>query len=253
MTIYSCEQELVAMFTCIYVGWASNKGYKNIRFMLEPIEQYTLFDEYVHVEPDEQKAESVKDAICRKISPFVYSELAYCSMSCEADVLDNIYRVLLLGFNHGPDVLQMTQYSDIMRNREITKRLSNEVCRFREIVRFHEIGRSLYIAHIEPKSKLLLSLGHAFSDRMPSENWMIVDDVHKEAIIKPADEPYYYRKLNDDEMSRLMLTEQENDEYTDLWKVFFDSIAIKERENYRCQRNLFPIWARKHAVEFSDS
>jgi hypothetical protein len=40
------------------------------------------------------------------------------------------------------------------------------------------------------------------------------------------------------------------DTYTDLWKTFFHAVGIKERENYICQRNLFPKWKRKHAVEF---
>ena len=251
MTIYSCEHELVAMLTCIYVGWADKKGHNNIRFVLEPIEQYTLFDEYVHVDADEDKAMSVKGAICKKISPSFYRTVAYCAMAYEEDILDNLYRIMLLGFNYGPEVINMTQYRDIMRNREIYKRLSMEVCRFKEIVRFHQINSSMYVAHIEPKSKLLLSVGEAFADRMPSENWMIVDDVHSEAVIHPKDEEFFYRRLNKEEMDKLLLTEQNNDEFTDLWKVFFDSIAIKERENYRCQRNLFPLWTRKHTVEFN--
>ena len=42
-----------------------------------------------------------------------------------------------------------------------------------------------------------------------------------------------------------------DDEYTDLWKVFFETIAIKERTNSKCQNNLFPMWTRTHAVEFN--
>lgn len=281
MTIYSCEHELDAMLTCIYVAWASGKGFRNIRLMVEPVEQYTFLDEYIHVDADEQKANSVADSICNKISPYVYRELAYFSMAYEEDVLDIMYRVLLLGFNYGPNVLSMVQYQEVMRYTQIRKRLSNEACKFKEVVRFHAMGKGrtedldnrneiqqanncsgcelhlaqmgtvMYVAHVEPKSKIIVTLGHTFSDRMPSEHWMIIDDVHKEAIIHPANESYYLRKLTADEYNQLLKTEKENDEYTDLWKVFFDSIAIKERENYRCQRNLIPKWYRKHAVEFN--
>lgn len=250
MTIFSCEHELDAMLTCIYVAWASGKGFRNIKLMLEPIEQYTLFDEYIHVDPDEGKTQSVIDAVCNKISPYVYRELAYVSMAYEEDVLDNMYRIMLLGFNKGPNVLEMMQYKEVMRNREIRRRLGMESCHFKEFVRFHEVNKSVYVAHVEPKSKIIVTLGHAFADRMPSENWMIVDDTHREAVIHPADRPYYFRKLEEDELKQMLLTEKYNDTYTDLWQVFFDSVAIKERENYRCQRNLFPIWTRKHVVEF---
>ena len=81
--------------------------------------------------------------------------------------------------------------------------------------------------------------------------FVIVDDIHKEAVIHHKDEHFYMYKLNDEELTRLLQTEEENDSYTDMWKVFFDTIAIKERTNKKCQDNLFPMWARKHAVEMN--
>jgi len=250
MTIFSCEHEWMAMLTCIYCAWESKKGHKNIKLVLEPMQQYSLFEEYVHVDAVEEKALKVAESIQQKISYGVYRELAYCAMAYEEDVLDNIYRVLLLGFHFGAEVLGMVQYADIMRNREIKTRLSKEVCRFKEVVRFHEVRQELYVAHIEPKSRLLQTLGPSFEDRMPSENWMIIDDTHREAVVHAKNDHFYYRKLEEEEFQSLLRTEQENDEYTDLWKVFFDAIAIKERKNLRCQNNLLPIWTRKHAVEF---
>lgn len=250
MTVFSCVHEWEAMLSCIYVAWSSKRGHQNIKLVFEPIEQYNLFDEYIHVDPDSAMADSVADAVNTKISPYVYNELAYVSMAYEEDVLDNIYRIMLLGFAYGPNVLSMVQYRDVMRNAEIRTRLGKETCRFTEAVRFHEIRKSLYIAHIEPKSDIVVSLGPAFQDRMPSEHWMIIDDIHKTAVVHPKNEQFYLRKLTDEELETLLETEKENDEYTDLWKVFFDTIAIEERKNPKLQRNLFPIWTRKHVVEF---
>ena len=70
-----------------------------------------------------------------------------------------------------------------------------------------------------------------------------------EAVITVPGENYL-RYLTDDEFSVLQKTESYEDEYTDMWKTFFHSISIEQRKNYVCQRNLFPIWKRKHAVEF---
>lgn len=250
MTIYTCAHDWEAMLTCIYVAWSDGRGYKNIRLMLEPIEQLTLFDEYIHVEPDYDKAMKVIDSICRKISPYVYQELAYSSMAYEEDILDNIFHVLILGFNFGPQILEMVQYRDVMRNKEIRIRVGREEGYFREFIRFHEIDHSVYVAHIEPKSWIIHALGPQFADRMPSENWMIIDDVHREAVIKPKNEKFYFRKLSPEEYDRLLLTERQNDMYTDMWKLFYDTIAIRQRKNEKCRDNLFPIWTRKHAVEF---
>lgn len=250
MTVYTCEPNLEAMLSCIYDAWASGKGHRNIRLALEPVGQYSFMDEYIHVDEDSDKARKVMDAVCLKISQYVYSELTYTGMAYEEDALDNIYHVMILGFAYGPNVLDMVHYKDVMRNREIRVRLEKEVCGFKDFTRFHEVKKSVYVAHIEPKSRLLPMLAEHFEDRMPSEHWMIIDDIHKEAVVHPKDEHYYFWKLNDDEFEQLLVTENENDEYTDMWKTFFDSIAIKERKNIACQNNLFPKWKRKHAVEF---
>ena len=69
-------------------------------------------------------------------------------------------------------------------------------------------------------------------------------------ILYVKDGENYLRYLTDDEFSVLQKTESYEDEYTDMWKTFFHAISIEQRKNYVCQRNLFPIWKRKHAVEF---
>lgn len=251
MIVFTCEPDFTSMLTCIYYAWASKEGHKNIRLEREPIGQYQMFDEYRHIDGDEDKARSVSDAVITKISPYFYHEVIGYAGYYEEDVLDNIYRMLLLGFKYGNAALDMLQYEPVMRSRIIRKAYSNEVCRFKEFARFNEVKKSVYVSHIEPKSRIVESLGHAFMDRMPSEHFMIVDDVHLEAVIHPKDEDFYFRRLTIEELNALKKTEEANDQYTDMWKVFFDSISIKERENPNCQRNHFPIWTRKHAVEFA--
>jgi len=251
MTVYTCLPEFDAMLTCIYMAWASGLGHKNIRLELEPLGQYGLWEEYVHVEAEDDKVNKVIDSVNRKISAGFFREISMCLMGYEEDRLDTVYRALILGFAYGPDALNMFQYRDIARLQAINIRVRNESSQFRERLRFHQVRNHLYVSHIEPKSRILITLGHPYSDRMPSENWMIVDDVHKEALIHPKDENFYVQQLTDEELEGLLRTEEENDEFTDLWKLFFDTIAIKERENARCQRNHFPIWVRKHAVEFT--
>lgn len=249
MRVYTCGPSWVEMLTCIYEAWSSKLGHENLKLLREPINQLSIFDEYIHVDPDEDKAKKLMDAIYRKISPYVYRELAFASMAYEEDVLDNIFHVLILGFAYGPNVLEMMQYRDVARNYEIRKRVGNEAHHFREFLRFHQLG-NVFVAHLEPKSRVVEYLGPCFQDRMPSENFIIVDDVHSEAVIHYANTPFYVQKLTEDELTKLMQTEQVNDGFTDLWKVFFDSVSIRERENEKCQNNLFPQWLRKHAVEF---
>lgn len=252
MTYYTCEPKLDAMLSCIYEAWSSGKGHRNIQLLLEPVDQTTLFDEYIYVEADADKVEKVMNAVNRKISTYFYQQLVYTSMAYEADVLDNMYRCMILGFAYGPSALEMVQFREVMRNQEIRKRLGREVNRFQEVMRFHQVDGRAYVAHFEPKSRIAEALGPIFQDRMPSEDWMIIDDVHREAVVHPKDAGYYLRRLSEEEYQRLLETEQVNDEYTNMWRAFFKTIAIEERKNEKCQKNMFPLWSRKHAVEFTE-
>lgn len=250
MTVYSCDTDIESVLTCIYRAWADGKGHKNLRLSFSEEAQASLFDEYIHVEADTALAEKVMDAVNRKISPAFYAELIYCSLAFEPDTPDILYRMMLLGFTYGPSALSMSQFRDVMRFQMLKQRLGREIHSFREFLRFHQLPGGGYVAHIEPQSRVVTALAPAFADRMPSEHWMIVDDVHHEAIVHPKDSPFFLWKPNEEEFAELIKTEQNNDEYTDLWCAFFRSIAIEERANARCQQNFFPLWKRKHAVEF---
>lgn len=250
MTVFTCKSDFESMLTCIYTAWASKLGHENLRLEVEPLEQLNLFEEYIHVEADPAKASSVATAVCTRISVDFYDTVTYSLGACERDTLDTVYRMLILGFAYGDKALDMYGYKAVVRFHEISRRYSNEAHSFLEFLRFHEPQKGVYVAHIEPHSHVVLSIAGYFADRMPSEHWMIIDDVHFEAAVHPAGESYYIMYLTQQEMERLLLTEHSNDGYTALWKAYFDSIAIKQKINYRCQMNHFPKWKRKHAVEF---
>lgn len=249
MYVYTCNSDYDSMLTCIYEAWAGGRGHKNVKLCIEPVEQFSLFDEYIHVEADENKAEKVSSAVWHKISPQVYGEISYALLSFEEDALDIVYRLLILGFHFGPKVLDMVQYREVIRFREIRKLVSREAHSFREFLRFYCVNDNLYVAHFEPRSRVLMPVASFFTERMPSENWMIIDDTHREAIVHPKDEECYLRILTEAETKALLATEQD-DYYSRLWQKYFRTMGIRQRENPACQMNHFPLWMRKHVTEF---
>lgn len=252
MYVYTCKSDYDSMLSCIYEAWASGKGHKNIKLCVEPVEQFGLFDEYIHVDADESKAEKVSSAVWHKISPQVYWEISYALLSFEEDALDIVYRLLILGFHFGPKVLDMVQYREVIRFREIRKLVSREAHSFREFLRFYCVNDNLYVAHFEPRSRVLMPVASYFTERMPSENWMIIDDTHREAIVHPKDEECYLRILTEEEAEALLATEQD-DYYSRLWRNYFRTMGISQRENRTCQNNHFPLWMRKHVTEFRET
>ena len=252
MYIFTCEDRFEDMMCCVFEAWekALKVGHDNVRLLREPISQSTLFDEYIHVDYDEKKYQRITSGIASKISSNALFQVHYASLSHEENALDIIYRFLLKGFQVGREILQQFTDPDVMRLFEVRRNVGNEAHYFREFARFTSIDNQVYVCHLEPKSNVIEIVGRHFADRMPSEHFVIIDDRRKLAVVHPKNEENYLRELSDEEMKILGQSESYEDQFVELWKAFFDAIAIKQRENYKCQRNLMPLWMRKHVTEF---
>lgn len=251
MTIFTCADNFEAMMTCIYDAWNARLGHNNVRLETEPILQTELFCEYVHSDADSEKVTKIVQAIQKKISFAAFQTVFSAAMSFRENKLDCIYRFLILGFHYGSSVLNMLQEPAVIAIFELNRKVNNEAHFFREFSRFAAIGDNPLVSHIEPKCNILTFIAPHFADRMPSENWIIIDDIRRIAIVQPADEDFYLTSLSDEEFDTFLQSKQQPDEFIDLWKGFFRSVSIKERESYRRQRTMMPLWYRKNAVEFT--
>lgn len=252
MKVFICEDSFDAILSAIYDAWVESTkvGYVNVTVIREKDLQRNLFDEYIETVCDPCKVEKVTNSIYKKISSTAYLWIYRASLSVDADAPDAIFRFMIVGFKNGYKTTSMLGDTAVMKMMEISRRVGNESAFFREILRFNSVDGNVYVSHFEPKSNVIMYVTNHFCDRMPSENFIIIDDTRKLAAIHPRDEEPYYRNLTDEEFERLSATETYEDEFTSMWRVFFETIAIKERENRRCQLNHFPEWKRKHATEF---
>ncbi len=253
MFIFTCEDRFEDMMCCIYAAWeqALRSGHDSVKLLREPIMTYTLFDDFVHVDFDAEKFAKVVRSVKNKISYEAYVYIWFASLSHEEDALDAIYRYMIKGFKYGKNITRNIVDEEVLRILELKKSVGNEACHFREFARFNSLGGKVYISHIEPKDNVVWLVGDYFADRMPSEYWMVVDDSRKLAVIHPKDSENYMRELSGDEFEKLRETERFEDDYTKMWRNYFDTMSIKQRENYICQRNNFPKWKRKHVTEFN--
>lgn len=250
MTVFTCGESLEAMMSCIYDAWASKIGHKNIRLELEPVYLQDLFSEYVHVEADLEKTEKVIRSIQKKISLEAWQWVYLAAMSFEPGRLDAIYRFLLFGFTYGRQVTQMLAAEPVAELLRLKKKVGNEMHFFREFTRFSSVGGRVYVSHVEPKCNIIAMTAEHFADRMPSEYWIIVDDARRIAAVHPKNESFYMTELTEAEVENLKESEKGKDVYTELWKEFFRTIGIEARKNPTCQRNMMPLWYRKHMTEF---
>lgn len=131
---------------------------------------------------------------------------------------------------------------DFIRNLYYYKKSVNrERHKYSGFLRFSEIEDILY-AKFSPKHFVLDYLGYFFKNRYKNAKFIIHDIKRQKAFVYDKTTSYigdFKEELN-----------QENDIYHKLWKIFFESVSIKERENKRLQAQYVPKHYRKFMIEF---
>lgn len=247
---FLCEESIEGIFTGIYDAWASGLGHENVKILLRNQYEPELFFEYEEIIPEKDKAEKVARSIRKKISPSAFRAVYQAAMSWEEDRADAIYRFLVEGFRRGACIVQMLQLPAAARIFSLSRAVANEAHRFLQFVRFEQLDNGVLFASISPKSQVLTLIAPHFEERYSGENWIIYDRTRGEAAVHEALNPYVMAKISEKDADDFLARYGKEDGYTDLWKTFFKAVGIKERENYRCQRNFLPLWYRKHMTEF---
>ena len=255
--IYQCENTVDGIFSAVYDAGLSGYGHKFIRIQPEQknqLENYELFTEYVQVKTDPEKTQSVIDAVRKKISEKAYHFIMSAVISEFPDKGDVIYQFVTYGFTIGPKVCSALQIPCVERIFAINRAVQNETHFFREFLRFQEVQKepSLLLAIIEPKHRIIPLLTEHFADRFIQEWFIIYDEAHLEASFHQKGGDWEVRLLTQEEAKKLEELSEQQEEYVDLWKTFFDKIVIKERINKKLQTNMLPLRYRKHMTEFID-
>lgn len=253
--VFICENSIDGIFTAIYKAWSSGYGHANVKIE-EQCEKNTyssmqLFSEYIIVKTDPELALKVARSIKQKISEEVYEMVCYAALSDYHPKGDLIYRFLILGFYYGSNIVEHLSNDVVNQVFKLRRNVNNEAHHFLGFIRFSEMEGGLLVSVIHPKNNILSIVAPHFADRLPTERFVIYDKVRGKCALHVPGKPWVIAEIPDLEFSsNINSLNNIHDEYIDLWKTFFESIAIKERTNPKLQRNNLPIRFRKDMTEF---
>ncbi|MBE5962549.1 MAG: DNA metabolism protein [Lachnospiraceae bacterium] len=251
--IVQCADSVEGILTAVYDAWAMKYGHEFIKLQVIGMEEsvnYELFSEYVLVEPNTDKADKVARSIQKKISNQVYGLVVKAALSNDPRKADAIYHFLVRGFLIGKGVVDHLSDPYVQQIFEMNRFVGNETHFFKGFLRFVELKNGILLGKMEPKSNILELLTPHFADRFAGENFMIVDMKRGIAAIHEKNREWFMTAFDEDQMEALAVYDEQENEYSVLWKAFFKSVAIKERENQDLQRNQVHIRYRKYMTEF---
>ncbi len=251
-TVYVCNDDITGIFSAIYDAWKTQLGQDELGIALKGCINQELFCEYVEVCENEKKAIAVENLIKKHLGYEAYWDIYHAVLSHDSEKGDAILGTMLEAkrIKDSRKIMQHLSHPKVRKVFELSRKVVNEAHYFKEIVRFKELDNGVLFSQIEPTNQILTCLGDHFSNRFPLENWMIYDGTHKMFLVHREGQPWILvinEELNEEAVKKISRKESA---YANLWKGFFENIAIVERESYRRQRQHLPLHYRKHVTEF---
>ncbi len=248
--VLCCEDSLEGIFTAVYDAFVYKKRMEepytdSIEIQIGENGNYRLFAEEIPVASDPQKAQKTVSAIQKKLGYSQYETVFYALCHFDPDRASAVLGYLVRGFAAGSRIREHLSDPYVMRVAELARKVSNECQKLYGFVRFRDTGRVLY-SEIEPKCNVLPILIEHFSDRYPNENFIIYDRKHRYAAVHAVSRGSFF--VSGEELPQQEAKTQ--DVYEELWKQYFQTMAIAERKNESCQNNMLPKWYRATMLEF---
>ena len=250
MTIFLCKSGFDGILSGVYDVYASKCPLEECRLELEEEYEPVLFAEYREVPLVTWKAEKVAAKVRNFMSEEAYVCLYRAGLHKNPNRADWILRFTELGLRYGRRTIKMLQKPAVFEIFQMDRYVGREAHLVKEFVRFEKLSSGIYYGKIGPENRVLELIAPHFSDRFPDMNWVIYDEKHNTAAVHSGEGHWMIREQVTEQEIGKLLEQKQQDIYIDMWKVFFETIAIEERKNYKCQRNMLPLRYRKYMTEF---
>lgn len=229
--VYYYDGSFDGLLSCIFESYA----YKEIPIAIFSDEDAmpTLFSSRI-IQTDHDHANRVLRKVV-KCSPYAAELLHKGYLTCLPEKELHLYRLIAKLLKDGSGFLR--NFSDPTLHPVVSavRHLDGEAHLLKGFVRFSEMGGVL-AGEIEPKNRVLPLLRSHFCARYREERFFIYDRTNREALFYAGGKAII-RPLEDFQMAPPDETEAN---YRLLWKRFYDTIAIRERENPKCRMTQMP-------------
>ncbi|KPU45128.1 hypothetical protein OXPF_12550 [Oxobacter pfennigii] len=224
---------------------AFNKKIRPGAFIKKDRVQQSIIDTYVEVETDKEKVIRITEAVNRRIGGDTLLNIFYLYLSEYENSGKLIFEYINLGWKVGFKLNLHLQDERVLNVMNVCKKVTFEVHRLLGLIRFKKLKGDVLYAPIEPDYNTLPLLATHFVERMSNELFIIHDVKRNTAVLYNKKEyeivPFYLD-------SALQSADEEMD-FQVLWKDYFNSIAIPDRENKALQKSFMPVRYWKHLTE----
>lgn len=239
--IYQYDGSFEGLLCCVFESYTKKE--RPTAILRDGDDEPSLF-EIRAVMTDRAHAQRIYRSLYKR-SPEVGPFLRRAFLTCLPDKEMAIYRFIVKFYREGAPLLSRLSDDTYLPLLKAVRQLSGEVEQFRGFTRFSDFDGVLG-AEIEPKNRVLPLLRGHFCQRYANEQFFIYDRTHRELLLYANGRS----RITQIENFQPALPGEDELYFRSLWKQFFQSVAIRERENPRCQNTFMPKRYRETMTEF---
>lgn len=240
---YVYDGSFEGFLSLVFESWRK----KELPAMVFPAgeEQLTLFPSYF-IETDDEKALRVEKGIVKAAGTAAFCNVEQCFLSCAAQKELLLLDYIRLCIERGTKVLSMLADDTVHVVEKAAFACAREGHLFKGFARFSVHG-DVMTAVIEPKNSVLPLVADHFCERYHEESFIIYDKTHGSALVFSKG----IRAIVPAEGFEPPRADTSEIEARRLWKLFYDTIAIEQRDNPRCRMSMMPkrFWSRLTEME----
>ena len=203
-----------------------------------------LLDEVINLKLDDNNNK------VKRISPILMKTMYYVYLSNDEYKELVIYYFYKNSLKYRDAIYYHRHLRCVNKAIKLAKMVSGEAHKLKGFLRFQETKNKFFYAKVSPTNNVIEILANHFKKRLANENWLIHDTKREIYAIYDTKKVIYLMK---DEVLGLNINLTDSEEqYEDLWKTFFKTIAIRERKNLRCQMNFMPKKYWNNMIEMEE-
>lgn len=200
----------------------------------------------LEIENKDKKLKYIKNKLSKNVLNCMY--YVYLSSNTNKEMI--IYNFIKYYFKYNDKVFFYRHLDCVNASIKISGYVSREAHKLKGFLRFKEMRNNFLYAEMSPTNNVIGILANHFSKRLKNECWIIKDQRRDLYALYDTVRVTF---LTGEDVVKLNLDLNNNEEFIeDLWKTFFKTIAIKERENLRCQMNFMPKKYWNNIIEMED-
>lgn len=240
--IYKYDGSFQGLMCCVFQSYYKREIPMDI---ISPLVMQTTLLPMKEIETNLKNAERVIKSIPEKISISALNFVMHAFLTCMPQKELYILLFLRRGYHYGPKVMTMLADDVVNTLFKSVKHLNNESHLLLGFIRFSVFSGAL-VSQIEPKNYVLPLIKDHFCSRYPEEYFLIHDKTHNMALVYEPHKAIII-PLEDFAMPEPDESEQH---FRQLWKLFYNTIEIKERRNFKCRSSHMPKRYWQYMTEF---